>query len=514
MKMLHSTLTTMQRAVPLSLRWQMVVWYTTAFSVLLLLTGAVFYQYLEHALEASVDTGLQLRAQQIAAGMVIRHGTVSLRNVIGDLPGFGAQSQNSSPSPVDVNYDVLVRLFDARGHLLAQTPAFQGVLVPAKSVTQPEAGVPWQGTIKTKADTEVRIDSRAIRDEGKTVAILQMGESLATLHALLHQLVAALLIVGAVVLVCCAAGSYWLAARSFAPIQRLAETARKIKAGNLKSRVPVPPIRDEVQYLALTLNEMLDSLEQSFARQRRFVADASHELRTPVAVIRNTAGVALLEPPQLDETVMALQEIRTETERLTLLLTDLLTLSRGDEGQARFEQKAVPFDYLVETVAATLDQLAVERGIQLEVQVPSPVTVVGDEARLIQVVMNLLDNAIRYTNPGGRVWVTVSQTPSEACLMVRDTGIGIAREHLPHIFERFYRADPTRRQTGGSSSGLGLSIVEWIVRAHSGSVAVSSQVGRGSCFTVRLPSVSPARGASGFLPRTEIATRERGEADG
>jgi len=113
--------------------------------------------------------------------------------------------------------------------------------------------------------------------------------------------------------------------------------------------------------------------------------------------------------------------------------------------------------------------------------------VVGDEARLIQVVMNLLDNAIRYTHPGGQVWVSVEQTSSEACLTVHDTGIGMAPEHLPHIFERFYRADPTRRRTGGSSSGLGLSIVEWIVRAHGGSIAVESQVGRGSCFIVTLP---------------------------
>ncbi len=479
------------RKIPLSLRWQMVVWYTTAFTVLLVLTGAVFYQYLEHSLEASVDTDLQLRAQQIAAGAVISHGAVSLHNVTGDLPGFGTQPSSPPVQSVDVNAGTLVRLLDARGQLIAQTPAFQKLSVPAESIAQPLTGTPWQGTIKTPHHEEVRIDSRALRVTGKTVAIIQVGESLENLHDLLHKLVAALLVVGFLVLICCAAVSYWLAGYSFAPIQRLAETARKIKAGDLKSRVPVPPMRDDVQYLALTLNEMLESLEQSFTRQRRFVADASHELRTPVAVIRNTAGVALLDPPQIDETVTALREIRAETERLTLLLTDLLTLARGDEGQTRFEQETVQFDQLVETVAATLDQLAAERDIRLEVQIPHEVTLRGDEARLIQVVMNLLDNAIRYTNPGGLVQVSVEQTAAEACLTVRDTGIGIAPEHLPHIFERFYRADPLRRETGGSSSGLGLAIVDWIVRAHGGSIEVSSQVGQGTCFTVHLPLVLP-----------------------
>jgi heavy metal sensor kinase len=509
---MNTMLTTLRGAVPLSLRWQMVVWYTTAFTVLLLLTGAVFYQYLEYRLEASVDTDLQLRAQQIAAGAVLSNGTVSLRNVTGDLPGFGAQPQNGAASPVDVNYGVLVRLLDARGHLLAETPAFRGLAVPAASVTQPLAGTPWQGTIKIPEDQEVRLYSRTLTDQGKTVAVIQVGESLANLHTLLHQLVAALLVVGFLVLACCAAGSYWLAACSFAPIQRLAETARQIKAGDLHQRVPVPAVRDEVQYLAVTLNEMLDELEQSFSRQRRFVADASHELRTPVAVIRNIAGVALLAPPRLDETVTALSEIRTETERLTLLLTDLLTLARGDEGQARFEQEAVRFDRLVETVTATTDGLAAERGLQLEVQIPHAVTLMGDETRLIQVVMNLLDNAIRYSHPGGRIWVSVEQRDDAVCLTVRDTGIGIAPEHLPHIFERFYRADPMRRQTGGSSSGLGLSIVEWIVRAHGGSITVKSQVGRGSCFTVSLPMTPPARGATGFFPQAEIAARVSGEA--
>lgn len=486
MKVMRTIFVTLRRSVPFSLRLQVAAWYTVAFALLLLLTGAVFYQYLEHALEASVDTDLQLRAQQVTAEAGIAGGTTSLDR----LPGFGEPNQPPPPQTVDVNYGMLVRVLDAHGKLLGETPAFRLLPVPAASIAQPLAGIPWQGTVKVQHDQEVRIYSRTMTNHGQTVAVIQVGQSLATLHGLLHQLVAALLAVGFLVLLICATGSYWLAGRSFAPIQRLAETARKIQAGDLHQRVPVPPVRDEMQYLAVTLNAMLTSLDHSFSQQRQFVADASHELRTPVAVIRNKADVTLLQPRSQEEYCSVLHAIRTETVRLSHLISDLLALARGDEGQMRFEYEEVWLDRLVEAVAANAQPLAQERGIQLSLAL-QPVTLIGDEARLIQVIMNLLENAIRYTNAGGQVHLRLKATPSEAQLIVQDTGIGIAPEHLPHIFERFYRADPSRKRVGEGGNGLGLSIVEWIVRLHHGSIVVKSQVGQGASFTVNLPFLPP-----------------------
>ncbi|HVU67996.1 MAG TPA: HAMP domain-containing protein, partial [Ktedonobacteraceae bacterium] len=284
---MKTLLMTLRRSVPFSLRLQVAAWYTVAFAVVLLLTGAVFYQYLERSLEASVDTDLQLLAQQVASTLVVQDGAVA-------LSGVGQTQGASGTTLADVNQGELVRLLDAHGKLIGETPAFRALRVPRSSVTRPILGTPWQGTVLSVDDQEVRLYSRMFVSRGQPIAVIQVGESLATLHTLLHQLVAALLVVGFLVLAFCALGSYWLAGRSFAPMKRLAETARKIQAGDLHERVPVPPVRDEMQYLALTLNEMLDSLDASFSRQRRFVADASHELRTPVAVIRNKAEVALL----------------------------------------------------------------------------------------------------------------------------------------------------------------------------------------------------------------------------
>ncbi len=478
------------RLWPLGIRLQLMLWYTAVFAALLLFTGAFFYQHLEHSLEASLDSTLQVRAQQIAGGIVLTGGTVTVRDVTGDLPGFDANPNDQRLSPVDVNNGALVRLLDAHGKLLHQTPAFRALRVPAESVAQPLQGTAWQGTVTSSDGQEVRLFSRALTENGQLFAVIQVGESLVQLHTLLHKLVGELLVVGLLVLLACALGSYWLAARAFAPIQRLAATARAIKAGDLRSRVTVPTARDEVQYLALTLNEMIDSLDQAFSRQRRFVADASHELRTPVAVIRNKTDVALLGASTQQDYVTVLQGINAEAERLGNLISDLLALARGDEGRTQFERESVRLDLLAGAVAANGEPLAAERAITLEVQAPRPVTILGDEARLIQVVMNLLENAVHYTHPGGRVTVVVEARKNQARLAVRDTGIGIEPEHLPHIFERFYRADPARRHRGGSSSGLGLSIVEWVVRAHGGAVAVESQLGQGSCFTVTLPLAS------------------------
>jgi heavy metal sensor kinase len=474
---------------PPGIRMQLALYYTLAFAILLVSTGAVFYNYLETSLESGVDDALQLRAQQLASDIEISQDAVMIQCVGANCPEF--KGQEPVLSPADVNYGMLVRLLDAKGQTLGETNDFHLLNIPQESITQPLHFHPWQGTILDSSGEEVRLYCRLIINQGEPIAVIQVGESLAQLHTLLHSLIAALLITGGLVLLLCAIGSYWLAAQAFAPFQRLSETTRKIKTGDLHQRVQVPASQDEVQYLAETLNEMLAALELAFQRQRRFVADASHELRTPVSVIRNKVDIALLGTPTLPTTMAVLQEIRAETDRFSHLLSDLLALARGDEGKARFERETVRLDQVVEMVASTAETLASEKQIQLELLLSEPVTLIGDEARLIQVVLNLVDNALRYTNPGGKVTVQVSQTETSALLSVEDTGIGIAQEHLPHIFERFYRADPSRRLTGGSSTGLGLAIVDWVVRAQGGSVAVESRVGKGSRFTVTLPLSLP-----------------------
>ncbi len=479
----------LQHLWPLGIRLQLMLWYSTVFAALMLLAGALFYTHLQTSLANGLDTALQLQAQQIADDITDDHGTIRIQDATAELPGFDVNrsKQRLPPPPADVNLDVLVRVLTADGQPFRTTPAFGALHVPTQSVTQPLHGIPWQGTVASANEQPARLYSRALTQNGRIFGVVQVGTSLTQLQMTLHEVIIELLLLAPLVLILSAIVSYWLAARAFVPIARVTRIARAIKAGDLRQRVPIPRAHDEVRHLTLTLNEMIDSLEQALIRQRRFVADASHELRTPVTVIRSKAEMALLQLFPPEEHVHVFQTIQTEAERLGSLISDLLALAHADEGQVCLEQEAVRLDQLAQAVGAIAALLAVERQVTLDVQAAESVTVLGDEARLMQVVMNLLENAISYTHAGGQVILSVQAKKDHACVVVRDTGIGIAPEHLPHIFDRFYRVDSARTRTEGDKSGLGLSIVDWVVRAHKGSVTVESHPGQGSTFSVTLP---------------------------
>jgi heavy metal sensor kinase len=473
---------------PLGIRLQLTLWYSAVFAALMLLSALLFYTRFQAMLAGSLDTALQLQAQQIAGDITpTPQGTMAIHDATAELPGFDPTDHQQHPPPADVNLGVLVRVLTENGQPFRTTPAFNTLVVPADSVSQPLHGLPWEGNVTTADGQPVRLYSRALVQDGRTFGVVQVGTSLTQVNTTLHEVGNELLLIAPIFLVVSALVSYWLAARAFTPIERVTHLARRIKAGDLRERVPVPRAHDEVRHLVLTLNEMLDHLEQAFLRQRRFVADASHELRTPVAVIRSQTDMALLQVFPPEDYPGLFRSIHRETERLGRLISDLLALARADEGQVHLDWEALRFDQLVEAVAATADVLATEHGIRLVIKTTGPMLVQGDEAHLMQVVMNLLENAIRYTDPGGQILVSVSTNNTAACLVICDSGIGIAPHHLPHLFDRFYRVDPARTRTNDGHSGLGLSIVDWIVKAHGGSVSVESQVEQGSTFTVLLP---------------------------
>jgi two-component system OmpR family sensor kinase len=500
----------LHRIRPPGMRVQLTLWFIVVVSVLMLLFGAVFYVNLRASLQTNFDSSLQLRTQQIAAGINEDKGTITIHDVTGALPGLtnpDAATDIATPmsnpqttsttttnpagpekTNADVNLGALVRILNVRGEVIYVTPAFLALNIPPTSVTQPLHGKTWQGNVTAQNGQAVRLYSTTLAENGTVYGVVQVGESLAPLANTLRSVTIELLLIVPFVLILGTLGSYWLAAHAFAPIHRLTRIARRIEAGDLHERVPVPRSKDEIQSLALTFNEMIERIDKAFTRQRRFVADASHELRTPVAAIRSMTDVVLARstPIEREEYVTVLQDVNSEAERLGHLINDLLLLARSDENQVLFEHELVRLDLLAADVAATIEPLATERGITIEIVAKQPALVMGDEVRLIQVIMNLLDNAVTYSNIGGKVKLEVKAEQNKAFMIVSDTGIGIAKDHLDHIFERFYRVDPARSRAAGST-GLGLAIVDWIVRAHEGRITVESEVGKGTTFTVVLP---------------------------
>jgi len=477
---------------------QLMFWYTSIFALLLLLFSLIFYLALDDALQADVDADLQLRIRQIAVGITNDNGTTSVQDVLENVPqldpavlensstnGLNPESQAQTGSNATVRS--FVRILDVKGKTIYISPLAQAIPIPTVSVIEALHGTVWKGTIFTFNGQAMRLYSTRLMYNGVLFGVIQAGESLTSVNNILHNILVKLLFITPFILLCGAIGSYWMARRAFAPIRTLTGIAQEISAGDLDRLIPVPRPRDEVQYLALTFNQMIARLHKAFLQQRRFVADASHELRTPVAAIRSMTDVALAQSPQVDDGhVPVLRQVNAQAERLGWLIRDLLLLARSDEGQVPLDHELVRLDQLVSDVVATLETLAVERSIRLQLLKLEPATVQGDPSRLVQCIINLLDNALTYTHRGGVVTVRVEIKGNAGCIVIQDTGIGIAPQHLPHIFERFYRADPVRSQREGKS-GLGLSIVDWIVHAHGGSIAVESQEGRGSTFSVTVP---------------------------
>ncbi|ADU50887.1 integral membrane sensor signal transduction histidine kinase [Thermaerobacter marianensis DSM 12885] len=315
---------------------------------------------------------------------------------------------------------------------------------------------------------------------GYVVALAPLGgldASMADFRVLLTGL-------GALGLVVAVAGSWAVAGSALRPVARLTEAARAIAASRDLSRRVQAAGRDELAMLAATFNEMLESIETAYRLQQRFVSDASHELRAPLTAILGNLDL-LRRRPDLppEEQAQALEEARREAERLSRLVADLLALARADAG-VPLVRKAVDVDAVVLDAFQEARRLA--KGQQLVLDPLEPVRIQGDADRIKQLLLILLDNAIKYTPAGGRIVLGLQDAGGDAVLTVADTGVGIPAADLPHVFERFYRADPARSRDPGGT-GLGLPIARWIVEQHGGSIAIDSAPGQGTTVTVRLP---------------------------
>ena len=290
------------------------------------------------------------------------------------------------------------------------------------------------------------------------------------------------------ILLLTSAGGYFLARKSLAPIALMNRQTRRISAEHLSARLDVSNPRDELGELATTINDLLVRLEASFKNQQRFIADASHELRTPLAVLRGEVEVALGQQRDVDEYKESLALIQDEAERLSRIVEDLFVLAHQPiDTSAKMMKESVSLNQVAVDCVRAAQVLAARKNVQLSFANDSAsLNIQGDEELLKRMVLNLLDNAVKYTSEGGEIKLNLRSQNGSACIVVSDTGIGIPKDDQSRIFDRFYRVDKARSRAVGGA-GLGLSIASWIVEAHAGQIHVDSEVGRGSVFTVELP---------------------------
>lgn len=363
--------------------------------------------------------------------------------------------------------------------LLRRTMLRQPVTRRAGSLVLDSTGIPYQFLIDTLTGP--------VRDELRVmlVAARPVGDTSAATGLLLSMLlVAPVILIGSSLL------GYWLGGQALKPLEQMIQEVEAIQDGrSLHRRLAVPAGKDELARLGTTLNAMLGRIERSFVALRRFTADASHELKTPLMVLRAGVERSLTHPDAPGEVVHTLDETLRQVNEMTELVTNLLTLARSDEGRSSLVLVEADLRVLVGELVETAEILGEEHGVVVQVSLPdAPMLATVEPGRIRQLLMNLITNAVKYTPKGGAVEISLAADGPDAVLQVRDTGIGIATGDLAHVFERFWRADPARSRTGERPGvGLGLAIVKWIVDAHGGTIEVQSRPGRGTTFRVTLP---------------------------
>jgi signal transduction histidine kinase len=322
------------------------------------------------------------------------------------------------------------------------------------------------------------------------------GVSTRALGVAQTQVLVLVFLVGPVILLISIATAWTLAGRMLASVERMVNEVEAITDGrSLHKRIPLEDLGDEIGRLGETLNAMIGRLEGSFAALRRFTADASHELKTPLTVLRADIERAMTAPQQSTEQLVALEEALEETTRMAGLVDSLLTLARADEGRFDLHTEPLALDALVRDVGETAQILGEEAGITVTSTGVERVSVLGDAVRLRQLFLNLVTNAIKYTARGGSVELSLESKDGAAVFTVKDTGVGIAGADLPFVFDRFWRVDRARSRSERAGAGLGLAISQWIAQAHGGSISVSSRLGHGSTFSVTIPAMSSNTGS-------------------
>jgi len=477
----------------MTFRKRLILFFSCLLASFILVFGVLAFTALERDLRLSIDQLLEE-----TAALVVDYSRVRLafpgarpqpiielpRLDLFSAPGVGVQvwSVNRDPPQLAASSDN-IRAWTLPLHeaaLVTEAPVFADLPLPAAASGEDAAAFSGAGN-----GMVMRVLTSPMFLQGELIANVQLAMSLRTVHEARERMILIMVLGGGLVVLASIPGGLWLSRRALRPINRITTAAASIaRTDDLDTRLAWQGPRDDLGRLVSVFNDMMARLQGLFSVQQRFVADVSHELRTPLTAIRG--NLDLIRRYGMDE--QSLAAIEGETGRMARMVDDLLLLARADYGGLSLELTPLDLDSIVLEAGREAQLLAAERALDIDLSRLEPLRVCGNADRLLQLLLNLLDNAIKFTPDGGRITLGLYREGDKAVLEVADSGIGIAAEDRQRIFERFWQADPSRRrvQQGGQDAGLGLSIVKWIVDAHQGRIELVSEAGAGTTFRVRL----------------------------
>jgi len=461
----------------MSLRLRLTLLYSTVLAVLLLLFGTTVFLLVNVLLLDQIDETMQGVANDIIQ--------VTNVNSAGELTYI-------SLPPLDMTANAYVQVWSRDGKLKSFSPSIAMLSEPLDpTAMNTQSPIYHENTVR---GTHIRVLSVPLWIGARRIGVLQVATNLSVADATRRDLRNVMFASGVLAVALAAAISWVMLGHALAPLQDITETVDQInRADDLSRRIPQRAhSNDEIGDMVESFNQTLERLEGLFTSQQRFLADVSHELRTPLTVIKGNVDL-MRRMNQIDEE--SLTSIDQEAGRLTRLVGGLLLLAQAESGKLTLNMKPVELDALIVEVFQEMRVLAGSK-VHIHLKEIDQLTVKGDRDRLKQLLLNLSANAIQYTPPGGDVYLSLARASDQARIVVRDTGPGIPQEDIPHIFERFYRAEKSRTRTRSSGFGLGLSIAHWIVEHHSGRIEVESKDGQGTAFVIWLPLEGTAGGGS------------------
>jgi heavy metal sensor kinase len=458
---------------PRSLSFRLAAWYFGTVAVICTLAATGYWIGIRSALNHALDQGLRYRL-------------IGLREYLEDVEPGGDWEIASRLEEIS-KLGELYQVFDVNGRPIARSRGLARHGVPERA---PE-GLGFEIRYETGGTPEFALRLAWQRVTiGSHTLILGVADPQRKFEGVLRAFTTVLLPSTPFVLALATACGLWLGRRALAPVARITDDARAIGETNLSARLAVPGSRDELQQLSETLNSMLERIERSFTRTKQFTADASHELRAPMTLIYTAAQHSLRRERSREELVDSMQKILRESQRTTALIDDLLLLARGDAGRESTALAEMDAGPLLREAAEQAAAVGAERDVRVSARIDADALPVrANEAQLRRLLLILVDNALKCTPSGGRVTIAGGADATGVTVSVADTGLGIAADDLPHVFERFWRADKVRsREAGGT--GLGLTIARQIAELHGAALAVESEIGRGTTFSIRFPNAA------------------------